>query len=133
MKLLLLILLCCSYKVECQSRNATNYYVDCSAGTNGSGSLKNPWNNLISVNSFIFKPGDLILFRRGTIAVGELWPKGSGNENAQITLAAYGTGPRPIINARGADRTMTIFTNIMTPEQERDLELKDTVGAPLLL
>ena len=84
MKRLLLIIISAwlSSNVFCHNTGGGNYYVDCSASTNGNGSLKNPWNTLASVNRFTFKPGDSVLFKRGTVAYGELWPKGSGNENA---------------------------------------------------
>lgn len=105
---LFFLLVWISCDVICQNKNATNYYVDCSVVINGNGSLKNPWNTLTSVNKFTFKPGDSILFRRGTLAVGELWPKGSGNENAQISLDAYGVGSKPIIDARGQENSSAI-------------------------
>ena len=44
------------------SAKATTYYVDCSAGTNGSGSSSSPWNTITSVNATTFSPGDAILF-----------------------------------------------------------------------
>jgi hypothetical protein len=106
--LLILSLVWCSSNVESQVKNATNYYVDCSAQFIGNGSLEQPWNTLSAVNSFTFQPGDSILFKRGTKALGELWPKGSGSERAQIHIDAYGTGPRPIIDAQGAENSAGI-------------------------
>lgn len=108
-KLLLFIFIaCCSCNGDCQSSISNNYYVDCSAGINGNGSLTNPWNTLSSVNSFTFKPGNSILFKRGTISYGELWPKGSGNESRQIIIDAYGTGSKPIIDAQGVENSAAI-------------------------
>lgn len=103
-----LCLLWCSCIILGQNKNAINYYVDCSACINGNGSLQNPWNIITSVNSITFNPGDSILFRRGTKASGELWPKGSGNENAQIYIDAYGSGSKPIIDARGVENSAAI-------------------------
>jgi len=97
--------------VASQSKNARNYYVDCSSNLDGNGSLKNPWNTLTSVNNFTFNPGDSILFKRGTKALGELWPKGSGNEKAQIVIDAYGTGSKPIIDAQGKENSAAIRLN----------------------
>ena len=106
--LLVLFLGWCSLQAECQTSVGKNYYVDCSADRDGIGSKKRPWNTLASINSFTFKPGDVILFKRGTKAIGELWPKGSGNENAQITIDAYGTGANPIVDAQGAENSAGI-------------------------
>ncbi|MDA0197130.1 MAG: hypothetical protein O2887_19265 [Bacteroidetes bacterium] len=103
-----LFIVWCSGNVESQDRYAANYYVDCSAQSNGDGSLQNPWNALASVNNSTFSPGDSILFKRGTIALGELWPKGSGNERAQIIIDSYGTGPKPIIDAQGEENSAAI-------------------------
>jgi hypothetical protein len=43
-----------------------NYYVDCSAASDGNGSQAAPWNNLATVNGKTFAPGDSLLFARGT-------------------------------------------------------------------
>lgn len=80
----------------------TAYYVDCSAATNGNGTQASPWNNLSTVNSTTFAAGDQILFKRGTTCVGQLWPKGSGVSGNPITVSAYGTGARPVINGNNA-------------------------------
>lgn len=106
--LLFLFLLWFSGNTYSQNRNAVNYYVDCSASLNGNGSLEKPWNTLASVNSFTFKPGDYILFKRGTIAFGELFPKGSGNDKDQIIIDAYGKGAKPIIDAQGVENSAGI-------------------------
>jgi hypothetical protein len=76
----------------------TTYYVDCSAGSNGTGTQSSPWNNLATVNATTFGSGDSILFKRGTTCSGALWPKGSGASGSPITADAYGTGALPIIN-----------------------------------
>ena len=74
------------------------YYVDCSVVANGDGSQENPWNNLETVSARTFVAGDQILFQRGTTCTGQLWPKGSGVSGNPITISAYGTGARPIID-----------------------------------
>lgn len=78
------------------------YYVDCSAAANGDGSQENPWNNLDTVSARTFLAGDQILFQRGTTCNGQLWPKGSGVSGNPITISAYGTGERPIIDGNFA-------------------------------
>lgn len=76
--------------------------MDCSAPTNGSGKQASPWNNLTTVNGSTFTAGDRILFKRSTTCVGQLWPKGSQVSGDPITLSAYGTAARPIINGNNA-------------------------------
>jgi len=78
------------------------YYVDCSASTNGDSSQDSPWNALATVNATTFAPGDQILLMRGTVCVGELWPKGSGVDGNPIIISAYSTGARPIIDGNNA-------------------------------
>jgi hypothetical protein len=126
--LLFLILAWCSCGVFCQNSIRTNYYVDCSAVINGNGSLKNPWNTLASVNRFTFKPGDSVLFKRGTVAYGELWPKGSGNEYAQIYLDAYGEGPKPTIDARGTNNKAAIRLSNQEYWTIQNLEVKNNAS-----
>jgi hypothetical protein len=78
---------------------AANYYVDCSASSNGNGTESLPWNTLSSVNTQSFSGGDTILLKRGTTCYGMATPQGSGSSSAPITLGAYGGGARPIISA----------------------------------
>ena len=89
---------------------AGNYYLDCSAGSNGNGTMASPWNTVASVNNHApFVAGDTIFVKRGTRCLGELWPKGSGNSSAQIVLCAYGPGTtKPIIDAQGAANSAAI-------------------------
>ncbi len=88
----------------------TNYYVDCSAASNGSGTQASPWNNLASVNATTFGSGDSILFKRGTTCSGQLWPLGSGtSSSAYITIGDYGSGPLPIINGGGNQSAIKLY------------------------
>jgi hypothetical protein len=84
------------------SAAGSTYYVDCSAATNGTGTQASPWNNLATVDGKTFVAGDQILFNRGTTCIGQLWPLGSGVSGSPITISAYGTGARPIIDGNNA-------------------------------
>ena len=86
----------------------TTYYVDCSASSNGNGSQSSPWNNLATVNSTTFGPGDSILFQRGATCSGQLWPQGSGADGSPITIGAYGTGALPVISGGTNDATLKL-------------------------
>ena len=64
----------------------TNYYVDCSAATNGNGTQASPWNNLATVSATTFGGGDTIFFKGVTTWSGQLWPKGYGNATSPIKI-----------------------------------------------
>lgn len=81
---------------------ATTFYVDCSAVTAGSGTLSSPWNNVGAIAAHgAFSPGESILLRRGTACAGRVAPSGSGDNGRPITLGAFGTGARPVVNGGG--------------------------------
>lgn len=88
---------------------ATNYYVDCAASSNGSGTQASPWNTLASVNSRTFGAGDSILLKRTATCGGMLNPKGSGTSSTPITIGAYGSGARPIISAGSNQAAIKLF------------------------
>ncbi|MBJ6364027.1 choice-of-anchor Q domain-containing protein [Paenibacillus sp. GCM10012307] len=78
----------------------TTYYVDSVSGndSNNGTSTSSAWKTLSKVSNTTFSPGDEILLKRGATFAGMAWPKGSGQNQQPITLGAYGTGNRPIIN-----------------------------------
>ncbi|WNR45968.1 right-handed parallel beta-helix repeat-containing protein [Paenibacillus roseipurpureus] len=90
----------------------TSYYVDCSGGINGNGSLGSPWNNLTSVNSQTFQSGDQLLFKRGTTCTGQLMFTGSGASGSPIVVDAYGSGSLPILNGNGNQDGAIYLQNI---------------------
>jgi hypothetical protein len=90
---------------------AANYYVDCSAGTDANtGTLQvQAWRSVEAVNRATFHPGDSILLKRGTVCEGMLAPKGSGAPNQPISIAAYGTGPLPIISGGSNEAAIKLY------------------------
>ena len=87
----------------------TTYYVDCSQATNGNGTQASPWNNLTTVNSQPFAPGDSLLFKRGMTCAGSFVFSSSGTSAAPITIDAYGTGALPIIDGTGQNRAVKLL------------------------
>jgi parallel beta-helix repeat protein len=78
--------------------NATVYYVSTSGSDTNSGtSTDKAWKTLSKVNSFSFKPGDQILFKRGEEWSGTITVKQGGASGSPITYGAYGTGSKPKI------------------------------------
>jgi len=88
---------------------AHSFYLNCSAGHDGTGSKKSPWNSLASVNAFEFHAGDRLLIKRRTVCIGALTPKGSGTPEASIILDAYGSGSLPVINGGTNEAALKLF------------------------
>lgn len=81
----------------------STYYVDAVSGNdaNSGTNLAAPWKTLAKVNTFTFVPGDRLLLKTGGVWTGQLCPLGSGQVGRPITIDAYGSGPKPAINAGG--------------------------------
>jgi parallel beta-helix repeat protein len=78
--------------------NATVYYVSTAGSDSNTGtSTDKPWKSLSKVNSFSFKPGDQILFKRGEQWSGTITVNQDGASGSPITYGAYGTGAKPKI------------------------------------
>jgi hypothetical protein len=122
--LITLSLVVCAGLVVPSLAAGTSYYVDCSAATNGDGSLSSPWNNLASVNGTTFAPGDSILFKRGTTCSGQLWPKGSGSDGSPIVIDAYGTGDKPHVAGGGVSDAVYLYNQEYW--EIRNLEVSNT-------
>src|SRR5919201_3636332 len=80
------------------------YYVNCAPATDGNGTSTSPWNNLTTVNSKTFGPGDSLLFNRGTTCSGSFVFSSSGTSASPITIGAYGTDTLPAIAGTGQNR-----------------------------
>jgi parallel beta-helix repeat protein len=102
----------------------TTYFVNCAAASNGNGTSASPWNNLTTVNSKTFAPGDRLLFNRGTTCRGSFVFSSSGTSTSPISIHAYGTGPLPAIDGTGHNRAVKLLnTSYVTL---RNLEVKNS-------
>ena len=90
---------------------ATIFQIDCTQVT------------LADVSNQSYSPGDQILLPRGQVCEGTLSPGGSGTAANPIVIGAYGTGARPIIDARGSNSA--IYLNNQEGFEIRDVE---TIG-----
>src|ERR671937_2914873 len=102
----------------------TTYYVNCAAATDGNGSSASPWNNLATVNSKTFGPGDSLLFNRATTCTGSFVFSSSGTSASPITIGAYGTGALPAIDGTGQNRAVKLLDTSYVTMQ--DLEVKNS-------
>src|SRR4051794_4419248 len=107
----------------------SDHYVDCSAGTNGSGTQADPWNSLAPVNSLQFGPGVRVLFKAGTTCVGQLTPSGSGAAGSPAVITSYGTGAKPIIDGNGVVGAVIKLLNVQQ-WQLSGLEVRDAAASP---
>jgi Right handed beta helix region len=109
----------------------TSYYVNCAAATDGSGSSASPWNNLTTVNSKTFLPGDSLLFNRGTTCTGSFVFSSSGTSTSRITIDAYGTGALPVIDGTGQNRAVKLLDTSYVTMQ--NMEVKNSKVWGILL
>lgn len=91
----------------------TVYYIDSINGSDSDSgtSQDNAWQSLAKVSSTVFSAGDKILFKAGGTYTGQLFPKGSGTEEAPIIIDMYGEGPKPVILADGESDTVVTLYN----------------------
>ncbi|OAA72354.1 Ig domain protein group 2 domain protein [Cordyceps fumosorosea ARSEF 2679] len=90
---------------------ATQYHIDCSASSGGSGTLTRPWNSLAQANEPTFQPGDIIALKAGSTCNGVLSPKGVGTAQAPIQITKYGGNAGAVINGTGAAGAAVTLTN----------------------
>jgi hypothetical protein len=100
----------------------TSYYVNCAAATNGNGTSASPWNNLTTVNSQTFAPGDSLLFNRGTTCTGSFVFSSSGTSTNRITIDAYGTGALPAIDGTGQNRAVKLLDTSYVTMQNMEVK-----------
>lgn len=85
-----------------QSEGNTTYYLDSSAAPDGDGrSEDTAFDSLEDINGIEFAAGDEILIKAGSEFQGQLYPKGSGSEEAPIIIDMYGEGEKPLIDGNG--------------------------------
>lgn len=121
----------------------SEYFVDCSAAANGTGTQNNPWNSIAAVQApgGAFQAGDSIKLKAGTSCTGSFIAVGSGAAGNPITLSSYGQGAKPIINGGGTVEAPVVLrdvshwtvdglelTNIAAAEGKRSGVLAEVTG-----
>lgn len=109
--MLLALALWLNMGIQADSSTTQTYYIDCESGddTHAGTSPDSAWRTAQKVNDTAFMPGDTILFKRGTVCQGALWPKGSGTADAPIVLGAYGYGSLPVIDGGQSEAALKLF------------------------
>jgi len=80
---------------------ATDYFFSNSGEDSNNGlSPAYPMKSIAKLNSLMvnLKPGDAVLFERGSIFYGQININASGNSNGAITFSSYGNGRNPVIS-----------------------------------
>jgi hypothetical protein len=121
-------ILCAAVTGLCLAGSAATYHVDSEGGDDTYSGLAPglAWRSLERVNAQTFQPGDRILLKAGSRFTGQLRPRGSGQmvegKALPITLATYGDGPRPRLEAQGRHADALLLRNIEFWEIQ-DLEI----------
>ncbi len=77
---------------------AARYYVSNSGSDDSNGTEAAPFQTIAKINSMELNGGDIVYFKRGDQWREQLNVPSSGIEGQPITIDAYGTGDKPIIN-----------------------------------
>lgn len=82
---------------------AKSIYIDSKNGkdTNSGTSEGKPLKTLYAASKKVYSPGSRILLKAGQEYSGSLTIIGSGSKTKPITVTSYGSGAKPVINARG--------------------------------
>jgi len=112
---------------------AATYYVDAVNGNdhNIGTSLNSAWKTLNKINASTFSPADKILFKRDQSWDGRLVMRASGAINKPITLGAYGTGSKPVIN--GDNIYYAVLLDGTSYIIMQNLEIINSMGQGLLI
>jgi len=102
---------------------APSTYVDCSAATNGDGSIVRPLSSVQAANLLTLGPGEQLLFRRGSACTGMLVPKGNGAPGNPIVIGAYGFPANEAPRIDGAGNTAAVWLADVSYVTVQDLEL----------
>lgn len=85
------------------SSHGADWHIDGNDGldSNDGTSPESAWKTLSMAANSGFGPGDRLLLKRGARFNGSIVLNSSGSADAPIVVAAYGNGPRPVIDASG--------------------------------
>ena len=92
---------------------AATYYVDSRRGNDQhQGTSKGKaFKSLAKVNALSLRPGDVVLFRKGTTYQGQLKITGRGLPGKMIRFGAYGAGSKPRIDGQGEHPAAVLIYN----------------------
>ncbi len=108
----------------------TTYYVDCSAGNDGSSgtSAGSAWRNINRANSASLKPGDKLLLKRGCTWSQQLRANWNGTSSDPIVIGAYGSGDLPVLQ-NSIDGNVRIAGSYMTIENLKVYNTPSSYGS----
>ncbi len=85
------------------SATSATYYVDSAAGDDRASGISRttPWKTLEKVNAKVYRSGDRVLFKAGSLWTGQLAPKASATAARPVIIDSFGDGPKPKIDGQG--------------------------------
>lgn len=104
------------------------FYIDPTVSGTGTGTISDPFKSWTSVT---WTAGDTYLQKRGTVydgSVGRITISTTGTASAPITLGAYGSGPRPVLDG-GRSRDLAIFATNHAYINVSDFEIRNYTQA----
>jgi len=88
------------------------YWVDFSAGVNGSGSQASPFNNMASINTALGTSDTAIHIKRGTSTASAVaMDFNSANASSRLRIDAYGSGTPPVLTVNSGTAYVKLMTN----------------------
>jgi hypothetical protein len=120
-----LLMALCFFSVAGFAQNI--YYLDSKNGNDKNSGLKpgSSWASVARVNATVFKPGDKLLIKAGTVYPGQLIFRGSGKAGMPIVVDTYGKGSKPRIDGGGATASAVLLENVAYWEVS-NLEITNT-------
>ncbi len=107
-----LLMTLCFFSITGFAQNI--YYLDSSNGNDKNSGLKpaSSWASLARVNATVFKPGDKLLMKAGTVYQGQLILRGSGKAGMPIVVDTWGKGNKPRIDGGGFTASAVKLENV---------------------
>ncbi len=105
--------LCLLLVCFCPGLRSAQFYVDSTAGDdkNPGTSPEKAWLSLERANAGAFAPGDRVRFRAGSVWSSPLVITAQGAADGSVVFEAYGSGPRPRIDAAGKFEDAVLISN----------------------
>ena len=97
------------------------YYISSTEGNNENTgeSIYSPWGNFDKIEQLILSPGDKILLKRGDVFTDRLVVCGTGTEDAEIYIGAYGNAnEKPIISLDNNEDDIAVLVSDWQPNSQ---------------
>ncbi|MCQ6559388.1 hypothetical protein [Paenibacillus mendelii] len=105
----LVIAFICAFLFTSATAKAADYYVDCSAAVNGTGTLASPYQGFADINAIgTLSAGDRVLLKSGVTCNQQLTVTGQGTASSFIEISSYGGSDKAKIIRNGLESDRAI-------------------------